>query len=186
MSGRWSRLCLLVLLGVLAARGCPVGTDLTVREIVEDISKDLDLKSGTVSANPLFMGVIRSIEACQNCEEVKLVAAALRVYNRVFESFLHGVATRNSTGDGAGAGGRRLRDRVVLLKCKTEKMRDNLLQQRRCPPTQDILRKLDELQVDELLVQQRAISQFLEVYNMAAVIASRSSAKPTQRRRPGV
>ncbi|XP_077565349.1 interferon gamma isoform X3 [Stigmatopora nigra] len=142
MSTYWS--LLLVLLGVLVeARACHVGTSLQVKKIVEDISKDLDLESAPVSANPPFIGVFRSIDACQNREEVKLVAAALRVYGRVFESFLHGVATRNATGDAAR--GRRLRDQVVRLKTKTDRMRHNLLH-RSCPPTQDVLRKLDELQ----------------------------------------
>ncbi|KAM9772191.1 uncharacterized protein ACBT44_004061 isoform 3-T3 [Syngnathus typhle] len=135
-----------------------------------------DLKSVNISTHPPFKSVIRSIRACQNREEVKLVEATLRVYTRIAESILHNATLLKVAPDHAGQ--ERLSRNVGQLRSKLRHLSATLAR-RHCPNTTKVLHQLTQLQVDDVTFQKRALSQFLEVYNMATVIGSHTLASPT-------
>ncbi|XP_049616473.1 uncharacterized protein [Syngnathus scovelli] len=171
-----SRLCLLLLLGSLVVGASHSDPYPELRKILEDISKDVDLKSVNISTHPPFKSVIRSIRACQNREEVKLVKATLHVYTRISESILHNATLLKGAPDHAGQ--ERLRRNVGQLTSKLRHLSATLAR-RHCPNTANVLHQLTQLQVDDVTFQKRALSQFLEVYNMATVIGSHTLASPT-------
>ncbi|KAM9772190.1 uncharacterized protein ACBT44_004061 isoform 2-T2 [Syngnathus typhle] len=140
------------------------------------LAKMEDLKSVNISTHPPFKSVIRSIRACQNREEVKLVEATLRVYTRIAESILHNATLLKVAPDHAGQ--ERLSRNVGQLRSKLRHLSATLAR-RHCPNTTKVLHQLTQLQVDDVTFQKRALSQFLEVYNMATVIGSHTLASPT-------
>ncbi|XP_061124521.1 uncharacterized protein LOC133145254 isoform X1 [Syngnathus typhle] len=168
-----SRLCLLLLLGSLVLGASHSDPYPELRKILEEISKDVDLKSVNISTHPPFKSVIRSIRACQNREEVKLVEATLRVYTRIAESI-----QRNATLLKVAPDQERLRRNVGQLTSRLRRLSATLAR-RHCPNTTNVLHQLTQLQVDDVTFQKRALSQFLEVYNMATVIGSHTLASPT-------
>ncbi|XP_061523505.1 uncharacterized protein LOC133397065 isoform X2 [Phycodurus eques] len=174
-----SRLCLLVLLGALVAWANRVDPHPELREILENISGIVDVKS--VNGIPPFNGVIRSIKACQNREEVKLVNATLQVYMRVLESILRPAPGQHTAllDSVPEATREHLRHNVGQLTNKMRHLTDKLAR-RHCPDVPNVLHQLSQLKVDDVMFQKRALSQFLEVYNMAAVIGSRALAPPTE------
>ncbi|XP_037098740.1 uncharacterized protein LOC119116970 isoform X2 [Syngnathus acus] len=145
-------------------RSDPAGSVLTKME---------DLKSVNISTHPPFKSVIKSIRACQNREEVKLAKATLHVYTRISESILH-----NDTLLKVAPDQERLRRNVGQLTSKLRHLSATLAR-RHCPNTANVLHQLTQLQVDDVTFQKRALSQFLEVYNMATVIGSHTLASPT-------
>ncbi|XP_077401330.1 uncharacterized protein LOC144035481 [Vanacampus margaritifer] len=171
------RLGLLVLLGALVAQANPVDPHPELRKILEDISRDVDLKSVNISTHPPFDDVIKSIKACQNREAVNLIKSALEVYVRILDSILNNATLLTDIPDDGRR--ERLRHNVSQL---TKKLRhlNAILARPRCPDTSKVFQKLTQLKVDDVLFQKRALSQFLEVYNMATVIGSRAVAPPTK------
>ncbi|XP_077357489.1 uncharacterized protein LOC144004268 isoform X2 [Festucalex cinctus] len=139
----------------------------------------MDLKSVNISTHPPFDDVIKSIEACQNGEAVALTKSALDVYMRVLDSILSNAALLADVPDDGRR--ERLRRNVGQL---TKKLRhlSAVLARPRCTDAAKVLQKLTQLkvQVDDVMFQKRALSQFLEVYNMATVIGSRALAPPTE------
>ncbi|XP_051911087.1 uncharacterized protein LOC127593578 isoform X2 [Hippocampus zosterae] len=172
---RW---CLLpLLLGAVAARAARMDPHPELRKILEDIAKDVDLKSMNISTHPPFIGVIRSIKACQNREEVRLMKATLHVYVDILESILRNATLLRAVPDPARR--EQLGRNVDHLTKKMRRLSADLARPR-CPDTGDVLHQLAQLKVDDMTFQKRALSQFLEVYNMATVIGSRALAPPAE------
>ncbi|XP_054623787.1 uncharacterized protein LOC129177075 [Dunckerocampus dactyliophorus] len=175
MSAR--RLCLLVLVGTLAASADYSGPHPDIRQTLESISDVLELRKPDVSGVQPFKGVIRSISACQSLEAFQVLNATLSVYVRIFHSILR---RTSSLLDVAPPPKRaQLEQNLIKLQHKTKQLREHL-QRRAARCAHDTLDTLAAIKMDDIMVQKGALAQFLEVYRMAFLIGSRNLVLPSE------
>ncbi|XP_078021516.1 interferon gamma [Epinephelus lanceolatus] len=172
MSSCCGSLCLLILLGVALASGIPCQFAGNLKDTPDSIVDVLNLKQAEIGSNPLFSSVIKSINtSCQR--KVHLMNVTLDVYTRIFTSILqhnqHQDKTRTPLLD-------QLSDQessqVVSVVTELQKNMEKL--KRRLSHVsherEDLLSKLNRIDVDDPMVQRKALAQFKEVYQAASVI----------------
>ncbi|XP_054480966.1 interferon gamma 1-like [Anoplopoma fimbria] len=176
MSSWCGSLCLLVLLGVALVSGSPCQfVSENMQQTHESIADVLKLKEQEIGSNPLFSSVIKSINtSCQR--KVHVMNATLNVYTRIFSSILqnnqHHDGTRTSLLDGLQSDSERsgVKSALTEYQHKIEELRRHLGQVNQ--DREDVLSKLKKIEVDDPLVQKRALAQFKEVYQAASLIGS--------------
>ncbi|KAK5896246.1 hypothetical protein CgunFtcFv8_009866 [Champsocephalus gunnari] len=166
MSSCWGSACLLVFLGAALVSGKPclyIGEHL--KESHEYISNVLSLKGQDVGLDPLFSDVIRSNSSLQI--KINLINATLEVYRRIFSSILRqdnqGLLENLSETDR-----KKVTKEVEVLEHKIEYLTKTLGHVNH--DKENILSKLQKIQVDDPLVQKKALSEFKEVFQAANVI----------------
>ncbi|XP_078138314.1 interferon gamma [Centroberyx gerrardi] len=182
-------MCLLVLLGVLVLSCGPVQSRYcrfvseSLRQTHESIAEPLELKQPAVSSRPLFSPLIQSINgSCQRREQVLVINATLDVYLRMFSNVLQQNQNQNQIpGQNHGPvlldqlpGESRsqvlsaladLQQRMMKLKKHLNLEREDTLR--------SALSTLDKIDVDDLIVQKKALAEFNLVYQAASVIGSK-------------
>ncbi|KAI4787986.1 hypothetical protein KUCAC02_036135 [Chaenocephalus aceratus] len=158
--------CLLVFLGAALVSGKPclyIGEHL--KESHEYISNVLSLKGQDVGLDPLFSDVIRSNSSLQI--KINLINATLEVYRRIFSSILRqdnqGLLENLSETDR-----KKVTKEVEVLEHKIEYLTKTLGHVNH--DKENILSKLQKIQVDDPLVQKKALAEFKEVFQAANVI----------------
>ncbi|KAJ4924511.1 hypothetical protein JOQ06_003467 [Pogonophryne albipinna] len=166
MSSCWGSVCLLVFLGAAFVSGKPclyIGE--TLKESHEYISNVLSLKGQDVGLDPLFSDVIRSNSSLQI--KVNLINATLEVYSRIFSSILRqdnqGLLENLSETDR-----KKVTKKVEDFEKKIERLMNKLGHVNH--DKENILSKLQKIQVDDPLVQKKALAEFKEVFQAANVI----------------
>ncbi|XP_068565533.1 interferon gamma 1-like [Cebidichthys violaceus] len=174
MSWCCGSLCLLVLLGVAVASRIPCQfVPDTMQQNQESIADVLKLKEQEIGSNPLFGSVIKNINtSCQR--KVHVMNATLDVYIRIFSSILQSDQHHDRTGtpllDQLRSDDERAKVESVVMsyKQKMEELMRHLSQVNH--DREDVLSKLKKIEVDDPLVQRKALAQFKEVYQAASVI----------------
>ncbi|XP_061922717.1 uncharacterized protein LOC133662619 [Entelurus aequoreus] len=171
------RLCLLILMGTMGVFANHTGQHPDIRRTLESISDVLELRKKDIAGAPPFMGIIRTINTCQSHEVLQLLNATLSMYGRIFNSILE---RSPSLLDQAPLARRaQLKQDLMKLQGKTRVLRAHL-QHCTAPGAREALDTLKTLKVDDIKVQKAALAQFLEVYNTATLIRSRSLTTPTE------
>ncbi|KAM9704847.1 uncharacterized protein ACNS7B_001270 isoform 2-T2 [Menidia menidia] len=171
---------LLVLLGVALASGGPLHfiSD-SLRLTHGSIADELELKLPAVGLHPLFSSVLQSINNSCLQNDAQLINATLDVYTRIFSSILpHGHHKTHGKGHASGL----LEDlpepkrsKVTSALKELKKLLDDLKRHLNRPVNDNkeaVLRELSEMQVDDTMVQRKALAEFIEVYQAASVVSS--------------
>ncbi|KAL3048647.1 hypothetical protein OYC64_007240 [Pagothenia borchgrevinki] len=166
MSSCWGSVCLLVFLGAVFVSGKPCHyISKNVKDSHDSISNVLSLKGQDVGLDPLFSDVIRSNSSLQI--KVNLMNATLEVYRRIFSSILRpdnqGLLENLSKTDRE-----KVKEEVHNLKQKIEHLTRDLGHVNH--NKENILSKLQKIQVDDPLVQKKALAEFQEVFQAANVM----------------
>ncbi|TKS90457.1 hypothetical protein D9C73_024589 [Collichthys lucidus] len=182
MSSCSGSVCLLVLLGVVFASGNLfqyVSEDLT--NIHESLAVDLGLKSPGLSSNPQLNSVIRSINTSCQRKDVQLMNVTLDIYMRIFSSILHHNKPGAQTLLGQVSDSKRPQVESALkgLEKKMKELKQRLDHQN--PDSEDVMRNLNKIKVNDLVVQKQALAQYKEIYQAASVIRGRCG--PARHRR---
>ncbi|XP_071397317.1 interferon gamma 1-like [Centroberyx affinis] len=180
-------MCLLVLLGVLVLSCGPVQSRYcrfvseNLKQTHESIAEPLELKQPVVSSRPLFSPLIQSINgSCQRREQVLVINATLDVYLRIFSSVLQQNQNQNQIPgqnpvllDQLPAESRsQVLSALVDLQQKMMKLKKHLNLERE-DTLKSVLSTLDKMDVDDLIVQKKALAEFTLVYQAASVIGSK-------------
>ncbi|PWA21809.1 hypothetical protein CCH79_00017794, partial [Gambusia affinis] len=116
-----------------------------------------------INRDPLFDFVIRTINtSCQRKEDMQLMNATLDVYMRIFPSVRHHLLKML---------GEPKRTEVIKHLAKLEKKAKELKSRLICQnqTIEDALSELERIQVEDPMVQKKALAQFLQIYQAASV-----------------
>ncbi|XP_045896876.1 interferon gamma 1-like [Micropterus dolomieu] len=169
---------LLVLLGVALAFGRPA--DHVPEELKQPhtlIANVLRLMEPEIGRAPLFSHVTRSINtSCQRKVDIQVMNVTLDIYTRIFSSIL-----KHSHNDDDGkpvllasvpvTEKQGLQKALNKLKHNMEQLKSELghLNQNK----EDVLSELYKIDVDDPEVQKKALAEYKEIYQEAAVISHR-------------
>ncbi|KAG7495566.1 hypothetical protein JOB18_001749 [Solea senegalensis] len=173
MSLRCGTLGLLVLLGLALALGSPHRIKPSgEKQPSESTTNLLHLKEPEVGKESLFKSVVRGINtSCQRKEDIQVMNATLSVYMRIFSSILHHHHSRGAAAllDTLSASDQhQVKLEVKVLQQKMEKLWRNLSVENH--NTENLLRELSNIQVDDQVNQRRALAEFQMVYQAASLI----------------
>ncbi|XP_014906354.1 uncharacterized protein LOC106958784 [Poecilia latipinna] len=143
-----------------------------------------------VNRDPLFDFVIRTINtSCQRKEDIVLLNATLDVYMRIFSSVRHHKHLLNKLSESKRT---EVRENLKNLESKAKELKSRLICQNQ--NIEDALSELERikvtfifqefflyfgflcLQVDDPMVQKKALAQFLQIYQAASVVAESQAA----------
>nr|XP_020480532.1 uncharacterized protein LOC109974601 [Monopterus albus] len=142
-----------------------------------------ELKEPEIGSNPLFRSVIRSIStSCQRKEQVQLMNATLDIYTHIFSSILQHSHHQHHDRTHVPALLDQLKEpkksqvvsALTELRDKMEKLKKHLGRlDHQNLDQENVLSDLKKIMVDDPVDQRKALAQFREVYQAAAVVASR-------------
>ncbi|CAI5636505.1 unnamed protein product [Oreochromis niloticus] len=181
--------CLLVLLGaVLAASGFPrhrraqhVSEKMTQKQAL--IAHELGLTQPEVGNIELFSFVNSINTSCQRNNNIELINTTLDVYKRIFSSILaHSNHHHHTQGESTASVGlldqvsdskrSEVESAIKSLQDKMEGLKNHLTDMNQ--HKEKILDRLNEIKVDDLMAQKRALAEYLGVFQAASVIAHTS------------
>ncbi|TKS90446.1 hypothetical protein D9C73_024578 [Collichthys lucidus] len=139
------------------------------------------LKSPGLSSNPQLNSVIRSINTSCQRKDVQLMNVTLDIYMRIFSSILHHNKPGAQTLLGQVSDSKRPQVESALkgLEKKMKELKQRLDHQN--PDSEDVMRNLNKIKVNDLVVQKQALAQYKEIYQAASVIRGRCG--PARHRR---
>nr|AHZ62713.1 interferon-gamma 1 [Tetraodon nigroviridis] len=169
-----SPLCLLFLLGA-------VGTSQASFQFISQMLKKdhevvahaLKLTQVEFIAGPLFSSVIRNVNSsCQRRDDVQMMSTTLDVYDRIFSSIQKQKEQQDqadtllsqvppSQRSEVESALQHLQQRMKTLKGKLKQMNEK---------REEELDRLKTIEVDDVLVQKKALAQFKAVYQAASLI----------------
>ncbi|XP_074554706.1 interferon gamma [Halichoeres trimaculatus] len=168
MSSSCGSVCLLVFLGAALAFGSPVHTE-NLEQIYESVVNELGLKNSGISDHSPFQSVFTSINiSCLRKEDFQLINFTLDVYQRIFSSILE---RSNDLETPTMLGHPQVKQHLLKLQQKMEEKKRHLSHLNH--KKQDVLRDLHSIQVDDPVVQKKALASFGEVYKLADLMGTR-------------
>uniref|UniRef100_A0A8C4HEJ7 Interferon gamma n=1 Tax=Dicentrarchus labrax TaxID=13489 RepID=A0A8C4HEJ7_DICLA len=175
MSSSCGSVFLLVLLGVVLASGSPHGSvsrDLT--QIHDSIANTLKLK-GPEMVNELFSSVVKSINTSCQRKDLQVMNATLDIYTRIFSNILqehHNQPGAQSLLESLSDTERvNIMEDLRYLQQKMQTLKETLTHVNH--KHEDVMRKLSSIQVEDLMVQKKALAEFKEIYQAASVVHKR-------------
>ncbi|XP_076578805.1 uncharacterized protein LOC143315166 [Chaetodon auriga] len=181
MSSFRGSVCLLVLLGAVFASGSPAQyVPEKLKQTHKSIADVLGLTQPNIVVNPLFGSVIRSINTSSQRKEVQLMNVTLDIYMQIFSSILQHNRSQQHDNNGTPTLLSHLTDTqrskvesaLKILQQKIEVLKRRLSQQTN--DREDVISELSKIEVDDPEAQKKALAQFLEIYQEASVICSRT------------
>ncbi|XP_030576566.1 uncharacterized protein LOC115773787 [Archocentrus centrarchus] len=170
----------LVLLGAVLVSGAPRQyVSRTLTDMQDLIANELGLKQPEVGNTELFSFVNSINTSCEKKNDMELMITTLGVYKHIFSSIMKHSGSHQHHGNPVASVG--LLDQVSdskrsdiesalqTLQQKMGMLNDRLSRLNR--HKEDILGKLKQIKVDDLMDQKRALAEYLGVFQAASVIA---------------
>lgn len=170
----------LVLLGAVLVSGAPrQHVSRTLTDMQELIANELGLKQPEVGNTELF-GFVNSINtSCERKNDIELMITTLDVYKHIFSSIMQHSSNHQHHGKPVASVGlldqvsdskrSEIESALQSLQHKMGTLNDHLNRLNR--HKEEILGKLKQIKVDDLMDQKRALAEYLGVFQAASVIA---------------